>query len=63
MMKDINEFSLSRLFRFVSYALAGIALYLAGVELESSNLRLASIFLGIGGLIGVVRNVIRLRSK
>lgn len=63
MMKDINEFSLSRLFRFVFYTLAGIALYLAGVELESGNLRLASIFLGVGGLIGIVRNVIRLLSK
>ena len=62
-MKDINEFSLTRTFRFVAYILAGIALYLAGVELNSGNLRLASVFLGIGGLIGVVRNIIRFRSK
>ena len=63
MMKDINQFSLTRTFRFVAYTLSGIALYLAGVELKSSNLQLASVFLGIGGLIGVVRNIIRFRRK
>ena len=58
-MKDINEFNVMRLFRFVFYTLAGITLYLAGVELNSGNLQLAAVFLGFGALIGVVRNVMR----
>ncbi len=58
-MKDINEFNIMRLFRFVFYTMAGITLYLGGVELDSGNLKLAAIFLGIGALIGVVRNLMR----
>jgi len=60
MVKDINEFSALRLFRFVAYVMAGIALYLAGTELNSANLKLAAIFMSIGGAIGVVRNLMRL---
>lgn len=60
MVKDINEFSALRLFRFIAYVMAGIALYLAGIELNSANLKLAAIFMSIGGAIGVVRNLMRL---
>ena len=60
MVKDINEFSALRLFRFVAYVMAGIALYLAGTELNSAYLKLAAIFMSIGGAIGVVRNLMRL---
>jgi hypothetical protein len=60
MIKDINEFSALRLFRFVAYVMAGIALYLAGMELNSANLKLAALFMSIGGTIGVVRNLMRL---
>ena len=61
MLKDINEFSALRLFRFVAYVMAGIALYVAGAELQSANLKLAALFMSIGGAIGVVRNVMRLK--
>lgn len=60
MIKDINEFSALRLFRFVAYVMAGIALYLAGMELDSANLKLAALFMSLGGTIGVVRNLMRL---
>ena len=63
MIKDINEFSALRLFRFVAYVMAGIALYLAGLELNSANLKLAALFMSIGGAIGVVRNLMRLRGS
>ena len=63
MVKDINEFSALRLFRFVAYVMAGIALYLAGRELNSANLQLAAMFMSIGGTIGVVRNVMRLKGN
>ncbi len=63
MVKDFNEFSVLRLFRFVAYVMAGIALYLAGAELDSGNLRLAAVFVGLGGAIGVFRNLSRLRSN
>ena len=63
MLKDINEFSALRLFRFVAYVMAGIALYLAGMELNSANLKLAALFMSIGGTIGVVRNLMRLKGN
>ena len=63
MIKDINEFSALRLFRFVAYVMAGIALYLAGMELNSANLKLAALFMSIGGTIGVVRNLMRLKGN
>ena len=63
MLKDINEFSALRLFRFVAYVVAGFALYLAGRELNSANLKLAALFMSIGGAIGVVRNVMRLKRS
>ncbi|MCH7574925.1 MAG: hypothetical protein IIA59_07345 [Candidatus Marinimicrobia bacterium] len=63
MIKDINEFSALRLFRFVAYVMAGIALYLAGLELNSANLKLAALFMSIGGTIGVVRNLMRLKGN
>ena len=63
MVKDINEFSALRLFRFVAYVMAGIALYMAGTELNSANLKLAAIFMSVGGTIGVVRNVMRLSKS
>ena len=50
MVKDISEFSALRLFRFVAYVTAGIALYLAGRELNSANLQLAAMFMSIGAL-------------
>lgn len=63
MIKDINEFSALRLFRFVAYVMAGIALYLAGLELSSANLKIAALFMSIGGAIGVVRNLMRLKGS
>ena len=63
MVKDINEFSTLRLLRFVAYVMAGIALYLAGTELNSANLKLAAVFMSFGGAIGVVRNVMRLNRS
>jgi len=42
MNRDFNEFSALRISRFVFYTISAIALYFAGAELESSNLKLAA---------------------
>jgi len=44
------------------YTAAGISIYFAGHELQSSNLRLAAIFLAVAGGIGIIRNLMRLKQ-
>ncbi|MBC8322183.1 MAG: hypothetical protein H8E70_01285 [Candidatus Marinimicrobia bacterium] len=60
MRKDFNEFSLLRIIRFVFYTMTAIAIYFAGSELNSSNLKLAAMFFVIGGVLGIIRNLQRL---
>ncbi|MBC8216469.1 MAG: hypothetical protein H8E64_08175 [Candidatus Marinimicrobia bacterium] len=62
MKKDFNEFSVLRITRFVLYTAAGISIYFAGHEIPSSNLRLAAIFLAIAGILGIIRNLMRLKQ-
>ncbi|NQV38119.1 MAG: hypothetical protein HQ509_08965 [Candidatus Marinimicrobia bacterium] len=63
MRKDFNEFSLLRIIRFIFYTLSAIAIYFAGIELNSSNLKLAAFFLVIAGILGIIRNLQRLSKK
>ena len=63
MSKDFNEFSVLRISRFVFYTLTAIAIYFAGAELNSSNLKLASAFFAVGGVLGIIRNLQRLSNK
>ncbi|MBT3478055.1 MAG: hypothetical protein HOA15_04030 [Candidatus Marinimicrobia bacterium] len=60
MTKDYNEFSFLRILRFVFYTLSAIAIYFAGTELNSNNLKLAAAFLVLSGLLGIIRNLQRL---
>ena len=63
MSKDFNEFSMLRITRFVFYTLTAIAIYFAGAELNSSNLKLAATFFAIAGILGIIRNLQRLSGK
>ena len=63
MSKDFNEFSVLRITRFVFYTLTAIAIYFAGVELNSNNLKLAAAFFVVAGVLGIVRNLQRLSNK
>lgn len=63
MSRDFNEFSFLRVTRFVLYTLTAIAIYFAGVELNSSNLKLAALFLVTGGVLGIIRNLQRLTNN
>ncbi len=63
MNRDFNEFSALRISRFVFYTISAIALYFAGAELESSNLKLAAAFFVIAGVLGIIRSLQRLSGK
>lgn len=63
MSKDFNEFSVLKISRFVFYTIAAIAIYFAGIELNSGNLKLAAAFFVVGGVLGIIRNLQRLYNK
>jgi len=63
MSKDFNEFSVTRISRFVFYTIAAIAIYFAGVDLNSGYLKLAAAFFVVGGVLGIVRNLQRLSNR
>lgn len=55
-LKKRNEFSIYGVFRFASYLLASIAMYLG-------NLQIAGIAFGFGATLGFVRRLARLWEK
>ena len=63
MTRNFNEFSFLRVLRFVFYTLSAIAIYFAGTELNSNNLKLAATFLALSGILGIIRNLQRLSNK